>query len=89
MGTDLGWDILDEGSKYKHSAEKRGKMMKSIPGNLLKILGKSLEKSWNFISAEKLEPCLMLASILEMVGSRFVLTQINYTVSIRIAKAKF
>ena len=33
------------------------KIMKKIPGNLLKKLGKIMEISWNFVSPKKWEPC--------------------------------
>ena len=35
------------------------KIMKKIPGNLLKKPGKIMEISWNFVSLKKLEPCLV------------------------------
>ena len=33
------------------------KIMKKIPGNLLKKPGKIMEISWNFVSLKKWEPC--------------------------------
>ena len=33
------------------------KIMKKIPGNLLKKPGKIVEISWNFVSPKKWEPC--------------------------------
>ena len=34
------------------------KIMKEIPGNLLKKPGKIMEISWNFVSPKKWEPCV-------------------------------
>ena len=36
------------------------KIMKKIPGNLLKKPGKIMEISWNFVSPKKWEPCLCI-----------------------------
>ena len=35
------------------------KIMKKIPGNLLKIPGKIMEISWNLVSPKKWEPCTL------------------------------
>ena len=36
------------------------KIMKKIPGNLLKKPGKIMEISWNFVSPKKWEPCILI-----------------------------
>ena len=42
------------------------KIMKKIPGNLLKKPGKIMEISWNFVSRKKWEPCLLLSKSLHI-----------------------